>query len=312
MFLPLVAIRPLSLLTKIFETHGTKDLMAHFLSLTTKSLEQLRTSGPVRVSQAAASTNETSRCTVTDDAVICSRKDALINTGIWLRGVLWEVPVGTPPAAGWPVVLHFQGSFFAPHLFSWTGSKWMPFGAYHQTLGIKTLLDAGYAVITPESHLNGFTFWDTNIPPYSILWSIAPDHFFMEALIKEIANPGGLFGHLNLKAKYATGISSGGYMTSRMAVSYPGEFRSLVVTSGSYATCAGPVCIVPRLPRDHPPTLFLHGGSDLIVPQFTMEAYYDELVKDGIPTEKQVVEAAGHEWWEGSHEHLVSWFRRYP
>ena len=101
----------------------------------------------------------------------------------------------------------------------------------------------------------------------------------MKAILEEISNPNGLFGHLNYKRKYATGISSGGYMTSRMAVSYGGEFRSLVVAAGSYATCAGPICIVPRLPNDHPPTLHLHGGSDLIVPPFTMEMYYDALVE---------------------------------
>lgn len=27
--------------------------------------------------------------------------------------VTYEVPLGTPPAAGWPTVLYFQGSFFA-------------------------------------------------------------------------------------------------------------------------------------------------------------------------------------------------------
>lgn len=33
-----------------------------------------------------------------------------------------------------------------------------------------------------------------------------------------------MFGYLDYKRKFATGISSGGYMTSRMAVSYAGSF----------------------------------------------------------------------------------------
>lgn len=110
-----------------------------------------------------------SRCTDNGNRVTCTHNEARLNTGIWLRSVLWEVPLGEAPADGWPVVLHFQGSFFAPHLFSWDASQLLPFGAYEQTLGIKMLLDSGYAVITPETHMTGFIFWDTNIPPFSIL-----------------------------------------------------------------------------------------------------------------------------------------------
>jgi len=128
----------------------------------------------------------------------------------------------------------------------------------------------------------------------------------MRAILKEISNPDGMFGYLDYKRKFATGISSGGYMTSRMAVSYAGsfifsflffkkkknshfnslllnillgEFLSLAVAAGSYATCAGPLCVVPNLPLNHPPTLFLHGGLDPIVPQFTMETYADKLTE---------------------------------
>jgi len=79
----------------------------------------------------------------------------------------------------------------------------------------------------------------------------------MLAILSEINNPNGIFGHLNNKNKFATGISSGGCMTSRMAVSYEGEFRALAIAAGSYATCGGILCVIPIfLPRDHPPTLF--------------------------------------------------------
>lgn len=85
-------------------------------------------------------------------------------------------------------------------------------------------------------------------------------------------------------------------MTSRMAVSYPGKFRALAVHSGSYATCSS-LCVVPvPLPSNHPPTLFLHGGSDLIVPIQTMELYRDELQREGRVVDSVVNESAGHAW----------------
>ena len=75
------------------------------------------------------------------------------------------------------------------------------------------------------------------------------------------------FGPINTTRLYAMGISSGGFMTSRMAVSYPGKFRALADHSGSYATCSD-TCTVPTpLPSNHPPTLFLHGDTDAIVPR---------------------------------------------
>ena len=108
---------------------------------------------------------------------------------------------------------------------------------------------------------------------------------------------------------YATGISSGGYMTSRMAVSYEGMFRALAIQSASYATCAGPLCVGPSLPEDHPPTLFLHGTLDATVPQYTMELYYDDLLELGVPTRKVVDPVAGHEWIDSAPAEVLRWFQ---
>src|SRR5947208_14122972 len=92
--------------------------------------------------------------------------------------------------------------------------------------------------------------------------------------------PAATFGPLDASRRYAMGISSGGCMTSRMAVSYDGAFRAFAIASASYATC-GATCTVPALPPDHPPTLFLHGGMDNIVPVSAMTPYRDELRADG-------------------------------
>ena len=46
------------------------------------------------------------------------------------------------------------------------------------------------------------------------------------------------------------------------------------------------------LPSDHPPTLFLHGGQDDIVPIATAQAYEQDLVAQGIATKF----VAGHDY----------------
>jgi len=117
---------------------------------------------------------------------------------------------------------------------------------------------------------------------------------------------------LIIKKKISTGISSGGYMTSRMAVSYQGEFLALGVCAGSYATCAGPLCIVPNnLPSDHPPTLFLHGLLDITVPLFTMEAYEEKLRDQGTLTRKVIDPFASHAWVNGSAIEVLNWFNQF-
>lgn len=255
--------------------------------------------------------NGPSRCTETLDHVDCTYEATSLpaQAGI-LRDVLYQVPTGTPPNGGFPVVLFFQGSFFGPKLMFAADAN-APFGAYHLARTIKTLLDSGYAVIAPEAHAEGGTFWDTNVPPWSLSWTTAPDHAFMVSILAAISE--GKFGPLNAARKYATGISSGGYMTSRMAVSYQGQFKALAVHSGSYATCSGALCIIPDvLPNDHPPTLFLHGQKDLTVPITTMKNYETKLKASGKNTRVVIDPSAGHEWIAAGAQEVVDWFDAHP
>ena len=171
---------------------------------------------------------------------------------------------------------------------------------------MKALLDAGYAVLAPEAG-NGVGYWDTNIGQHATVWSSAPDHELMLAILGGIED--GDFGPLDPEALFATGLSSGGYMTSRMAVSYPGRFRALAIQSASYATCLGTACVVPAdLPDDHPPTLFLHGERDSIVPIATMQRYEQALRTEGTTTRAVVDPEAGHEWLDVAPEEVRAWF----
>jgi poly(3-hydroxybutyrate) depolymerase len=240
----------------------------------------------------------------------CAHNKLDLMVGLATRRVYYSLPQGTPPPGGWPVVLMFQGSFFNAEL-TFQGNRLEPFGAYYQVLTVKQLLEAGFAVLAPQTHVDGVTFWDTDIPPWSFDWDAAPDNQLMLALFDAIG--GGKFGTLNPGRLYAAGISSGGYMTSRMAVSYRGKFKALAIQSASYATCpVGPSCLVPELPADHPPTLFLAGLLDPLVPLWTVQAYYNRLLAEGRTSKLIVGNLASHEWIPAAPDAVVQWFLASP
>lgn len=260
---------------------------------------------------AAANAQAASRCTETNDyqgkTITCTNKSLAITVNATtsdVRTVLYEVPLGTPPAGGWPVALMYQGSGF-PVLFS--RSSWMPFGAINEIDTIRHLLDNGFAVVAPPANSSKGA-WDTNntTGPYEQ----TADYGYLNTVFAKIAD--GTFGPLNPARMYAAGISSGGYNTSRMAVSFAGKFRALAIESASYATCAGPYCTVPAtLPADHPPTLFLHGQADTTVPEYTMEPYYSQLATRGI-ARKVLDQTAGHQWINAAPLEVLNWFVGHP
>jgi dipeptidyl aminopeptidase/acylaminoacyl peptidase len=90
-----------------------------------------------------------------------------------------------------------------------------------------------------------------------------------------------------------------------MAVSYPGKFRALAIQSASYATCSGALCTVPG---DLPPTLFLHGERDDIVPIGTAEDYRSRLQALGVETMMLRDPQAGHEWLPQAPSAIAAWF----
>lgn len=231
------------------------------------------------------------------------------------RGVRWQVPEGTPPAGGWPVAFFYNGTTpadanpFDPDILQ------EPFGGSYSPRIIRELLDdpAGtgkkYAVIAPEPPQAGIflEFWNTNsVFPYSV----SCDYDFFPDLFAEIkGGQYGSAGQYNMSRRFAYGISSGGYNTSRMAVTFNQDkawyqscsewcnkktWKALAVIAASYATCTGPLCSIPSLPANHPPTKFWHGTGDLIVPIWTADEYYDRLRNDGVAAEF-VSHGGGHE-----------------
>lgn len=239
--------------------------------------------------------------------VSCSFQSTWIDSGlVGQRKVIYQTPLGNPPPGGWPVVLIYQGSFFPLNDFTYYGNY--PFGGFYEGKLVQRLLDHGYAVVAPSAPAD--LFWQTNIPGLAQAYELGTDYDFLGKVLDAIA--GGRFGPLNSQRQYATGISSGGYNSSRMAVSFPGRFKALAIQSASYATCSGPLCVVPALPADHPPTYFLHGFVDLTVPWWSMDLYYDRLLYQGIETARYTEALGGHEWFAASPGKILAWFDAHP
>lgn len=252
-----------------------------------------------------------SRCTIGSTTAVCSSNTTTVWTGSWgwtPREVHWQVPEGTPPADGWPTVIVYQGSFMpAEDTFDSTTSQ--PYGAYWLTVLVDELLDRGYAVLAPEALGGGSTYWQTNIYPYNIYWWSSSDAYFVDDILDGVAY--GDFGDLDTDNVFATGLSSGGYMTSRMATNYASDFKALSIHSGSYATCAASVCSVPSLSSSHPPTQLLVGSLDPITPPYTVSAYADELDDAGIDYEHIVYSGIGHRWTSQAVTDIPDWFDLY-
>lgn len=242
-------------------------------------------------------------CVVNASGVTCEH----LVTTVFGRTVAHSSPRGVAPAAGWPTVLYFQGSFVAGDT-AFSAAPGAQFGMYQLTLTIKALLDRGYAVVAPDA--SGGSVWETNVPPYAQSWSGSSDDVFMQALLTALGS--GVLGHVDTARLYAMGISSGGFMTSRMAVSYAGRFRALADHSGSYATCST-LCNVPTpLPADHPPILFLRGEKDMLVPGSSVTPYLDALVAEGHEAKLVTDPAAGHEWLAAGVTAIPAWFDGHP
>lgn len=239
------------------------------------------------------------RCTFHDGKVDCEANV----TSLQSRDVYWQTPSSPAPDGGYPAVIVYQGSYSPPSSTWGEVASTELYGGFQQARMQALLLERGFTVIAPTA-LGGVA-WQTNT---GLLWDFTADKGFIDALLAGVR--GGTFGPVDSTRLYATGISSGGYMTSRMAVSYPGVFRALAIHSGSYATCAGYACYVPStLPEDHPPTRFLHGRNDLTVPLYTAESYVQRLRAQGFSTDLVIDDSAGHEWLAVSPERIVEWFQ---
>ncbi len=171
---------------------------------------------------------------------------------------------------------------------------------------VASVCTTGYGYV--DCHAIATTL-DVNVAPYAFDWDAAPDGALVERLLGEIAL--GTFGPLDPGRQYAMGLSSGGYMSSRLAVEYPGEIAGIAIQSGSYATCISSLpCPVTAadLPQEHAPTLLMAGYWDAIVPLYTIDDDDYALEDNGTPVELHVVGNAVHQWTSHSAGWVLAWF----
>lgn len=214
--------------------------------------------------------------------------------GTTTRSVTYQVPEGTAPAGGWPVVFYFHGTNLAtpppadgPTTFGPADPANDSPGARHLAAALHELLDdpgntgKKYAVVMPQAALQLLVtrFWDSNLP---VAYNLTSDFCFFPSLWSSIESGDyGAASQYNMDRRFAFGMSSGGYNTSRMAVSWNSDnvWKGLAIHSASYASCLGATCNIPAtLPTNHPPTKFFHGTADTVVPISTMYPYYDKLI----------------------------------
>lgn len=165
----------------------------------------------------------------------------------------------------------------------------------HSARVIKKLLENGYAVLVPYA-TSGLD-WQTN---NGFAFTSTSDYKFLRTLLTDIktptsATPAYLKG-LDPTRMFATGMSDGGAQASRMAITWPDDFRAVVLNAGSWATCAADffqigACNVGPIPAKHPPILFLHAEADSTVTISNIELYAKALVAAGQESKMRVVVA---------------------
>lgn len=239
------------------------------------------------------------------------------------RAVRWQVPEGTPPAGGWPVAFYYAGTQPTDTRHAFVREQNESFGLGYEPRIIHEMLDdptstgKKYAVIVADPPSSGgwVQAWHTNlVNPYSA----SCDAQFFPDFFGEIK--GGSYGpasQWNMNRRYAYGISSGGFNSSRMAVTYnsgtgnANTWKALAIHAASYASCAYS-CTVPALPANHPPTKFWHGQNDNLAPIANMRLYFDKLVLGGFITQK-LEHAGGHEFTADSlgPTGVKAWFDNY-
>ena len=180
---------------------------------------------------------------------------------------------------------------------------------------MRDLLDSGFAVVTPDA-LSRLAYWQTNVNRYAVadlsVWDESEDHGFVEELLRRAEE--GSFGEVNMERVSAIGFSSGGYMTSRMAVNYRHRFKAFVVVGGAYFYCSGSCtndvadAVAPHVWELHGPTLFLANSNDGTVPASTSEMYHRRLLQSGVEETRRAVQSGGgHAWPRESAAEITRW-----
>jgi len=256
-----------------------------------------------------------SRCSTSQRGITCSHSSTQFNIAGQKRTVHYQRPASG--AVKGTVIIFHGWNLYAD--YGWDAQKDDYYGLYNKVRTVQALLEAGYVVITPNAQKPA-GYWDTNESPYNtanlVKWEDSPDDELVLALLSGIGE--GRFGAgTSLEAVHAVGFSSGGYMTSRMAYNYEGRFKSLAIASASYYYCGGEYCpasiaaSLKSIYKTHPPTLFMHGTKDSLVPVSTSETYYKNLKANNVATRRVTVKNMDHQWMPDAYKEVLAWIQQH-
>lgn len=228
----------------------------------------------------------------------------------WLDGrrFLWQTPTTPPPPEGYPLLFVLHGAAQPAEAWFGRGLVW----GWRQTAFAAQALQAGYALVAPDSLRPvawGPKAWDV----FSADVNSSLDLPFFAALIAWLDDAP---FSVNQRALYCAGFSSGAFMTSRLARTFPRQFSAVAVHSGTDAdaitlTWRGPEfdCISPQnFSPQHPPTLVVQGGKDRFVPAACGLHYYEQLQRNNISSALLYNPEGGHIWQGQFNQDILAWF----
>jgi len=175
-------------------------------------------------------------------------------------------------------------------------------------------LSEGYAIIAPDSVepiCPGVKQWDYTRTTDSV------DLPFFDKIFEWIDDN----SQLNSNRIYVAGISSGGFMTSRLALYFPTKIKAVAIHSAGNADKVSfdSECntnfdeSIPTVSSDHPPTLLIHGENDNIVPYLMGQKYYQGLQNAGIEANmlSQTTCTICHRWFSEYDDDILDWFNKH-
>jgi len=225
------------------------------------------------------------------------------------RIILYESPKTLPSEDGFPVLFVLHGASQYPFAWFFPLNPW----SYQQSLFVEKALESGFFVIAPSSgrpmrpgpHAWSSFIADTNE---------SEDLQLFQSLFNWLEEKNSM---LDLDNVYCAGFSSGGFMTSRLAKTFPTYFSGVLIHSGTDAdsisfTETGPQfdCESPQnYPTNHPPTLIVHGEKDALVPYECGFHLYTELKRNNITVSLLTDPNNGHIWLSSFSDEMISWFQ---
>jgi predicted esterase/predicted secreted protein len=226
------------------------------------------------------------------------------------RKVYLAMPKGDCPEKGWQVAILLHGRGQTPGV--WFGEGLLAQG--DQKLFPPLILESGLVVMAPEA-LEPF---EKGIRQWDFFHKILPnskDLTFFNALFQWMQGNRDI--KFDLSKIYVIGISSGGFMASRLAQVFPENWEGIVVIAAGNADSFPRIPSFPidnnplshKLSSEHPPTLIIHGDKDRIIPFAYGERYYQDLKQAGVNTEMLVMTNEGHRWPAQFHENIIQWLQ---